>query len=166
MLFVNNSTTTALFFQVERRIMASLSSKLYGFEKVLSPLVTKACIAVCPKNKANFNVDNVRVVKIPGGGVHDSLLVHGVVIRREPEGSIRSAKKAKVAVYAQGVDTSSTETKVTCIIGLACLFKTGAEVGEFWQGTPVTCQATKIKKGQGCKVVGFTFDPLHSRKMH
>ena len=98
--------------QVERRITASLSSKLYGFEKVLSPLVTRACIAVCPKNKANFNVDNVRVVKIPGGGVHDSLLVHGVVIRREPEGSIRSAKKAKVAVYAQGVDTSSTETKV------------------------------------------------------
>lgn len=100
--------------QVERRIMGSLSSKLYGFEKVLSPLVTKACIAVCPKNKNNFNVDNVRVVKIPGGGVHDSLLVHGVVIRRDPEGSIRSAKKAKVAVFAQGVDTASTETKVRC----------------------------------------------------
>lgn len=97
---------------MERRIKGSLSSKLYGFEKVLSPLVTKACMTVCPKNKANFNVDNVRVVKIPGGGVEDSLLVTGVVIRREPEGTVRSAKKAKVAVYAQGVDTSSTETKV------------------------------------------------------
>lgn len=108
--------------QVERRILGSLSSKLYGFEKILSPLVTEACIAVCPKNKHNFNVDNVRVVKIPGGGVQDSLLVHGVVIRREPEGSIRSAKKAKVAVFAQGVDTASTETKVifTSIRQKAC----------------------------------------------
>ena len=25
-----------------------------------------------PKNPANFNVDNVRVVKILGGGAHDS----------------------------------------------------------------------------------------------
>ena len=65
--------------QVERRINGSLSSKLYGFEKVLSPLVARACISVCPKNAANFNVDNVRVVKIAGGGVGDSKLVHGVV---------------------------------------------------------------------------------------
>jgi T-complex protein 1 subunit theta len=104
--------TDTCHMQVERRINGSLSSKLYGFEKVLSPLVAKACISVCPKNSGNFNVDNVRVVKIPGGGVGDAQLVHGVVIKREPEGTIRSAKKAKVAVFAQGVDTASTETKV------------------------------------------------------
>lgn len=98
--------------QVEQRIRGSISSKLYGFEGLLGPLVAKASIAVCPKNPANFNVDNVRVAKIPGSGPHKSQLVHGVVIKREPEGSIRSVKKAKVAVYAQGVDTTSTETKV------------------------------------------------------
>jgi len=106
--------------QVERRINGSLSSKLYGFEKVLSPLVAKACISVCPKNKGNFNVDNVRVVKIPGGGVGDAQLVHGVVIKREPEGTIRSAKKAKVAVFVQGVDTASTETKVVSYTTALC----------------------------------------------
>jgi len=64
---------------VERRINGSLSSKLYGFEKLLSPLVARACISVCPKNAGNFNVDNVRVVKIAGGSVGDAQLVHGVV---------------------------------------------------------------------------------------
>lgn len=39
----------------------------------------QACIAVCPKNPASFNVDNVRVVKIPGGGVNDSAVVRGMV---------------------------------------------------------------------------------------
>ena len=85
---------------------------MYGFESILGPLVAGACIAVCPKNAANFSVDNVRVAKIPGSGPHKSQVVHGMVIKREPEGSIRTAKKAKVAVYAQGVDTSSTEAKV------------------------------------------------------
>ncbi len=65
-----------------------------------------------PKNPANFNVDNVRVVKIAGGGAHDSRVVKGVVIKRGTEGSIKDMSDAKVAVFAQGVDTSSTETKV------------------------------------------------------
>jgi T-complex protein 1 subunit theta len=42
-------------------------------------VAVQACIAVCPKNPASFNVDNVRVVKIPGGGVTDSAVVRGMV---------------------------------------------------------------------------------------
>ncbi len=72
----------------------------------------QACIDVVPKNTANFNVDNVRVVKIAGGGAHDSRVVKGVVIKRGTEGSIKDVTDAKVAVFAQGVDTASTETKV------------------------------------------------------
>ena len=76
-----------------------------------------------PKNPANFNVDNVRVVKILGGGAHDSKVVKGVVIKRSTEGSIQDVTDAKVAVFAQGVDTASTETKVVshcvCIPGLS-----------------------------------------------
>ncbi len=74
--------------------------------------VRQACIEVVPKNPANFNVDNVRVVKITGGGAHDSRVVKGVVIKRGTEGSIHDVTDAKVAVFAQGVDTASTETKV------------------------------------------------------
>ena len=83
----------------------------------------QACIDVVPKNPANFNVDNVRVVKILGGGAHDSKVVKGVVIKRSTEGSIQDVTDAKVAVFAQGVDTASTETKVVpqsvCASGLS-----------------------------------------------
>ena len=72
----------------------------------------QACIDVVPKNPANFNVDNVRVVKILGAGAHDSKVVKGVVIKRSTEGAIQDVSDAKVAVFAQGVDTAATETKV------------------------------------------------------
>ena len=48
----------------------------------------------------------------PGGGVHDSHVVKGMVLKRGAEGSVQRVADAKVAVFAQGVDTASTETKV------------------------------------------------------
>ena len=94
----------------------------------------QACIDVVPKNSANFNVDNVRVVKILGGGAHDSKVVKGVVIKRSTEGSIQDVTDAKVAVFAQGVDTASTETKVVShhVCTLACLLG------------PLTCRPTTL----------------------
>lgn len=35
---------------------------------------------------AQFNVDNVRVVKIMGGGLSSSRVIRGMVFGREPEG--------------------------------------------------------------------------------
>lgn len=102
--------------QVTQRIKGAISSKQPGHEDILGPLVAEACIAVCPKNPANFNVDNVRVCKIPGSGVHDCRLVRGVVIKRDTEGVIKNVQDAKVAVFVQGVDTGSTETKGTVLI--------------------------------------------------
>lgn len=101
---------------VAERIKGSVSSKQYGYEDLLAPIIAEACIDVVPKNPNNFNVDNVRVVKINGGGVHDSHVVKGMVLKRGVEGSISSATDAKVAVFAQGVDTASTETKGTVLI--------------------------------------------------
>jgi len=75
------------------------------------PAPRQACIEVVPSNPANFNVDNVRVVKIPGGGAADARVVRGLVVKRGAEGAVQGAADAKVAVFAQGVDTSSTETK-------------------------------------------------------
>jgi T-complex protein 1 subunit theta len=51
---------------VATRLKCPLSAKQYGFEAVLAPLIAEACISVCPKNPLNFNVDNVRTVKMPG----------------------------------------------------------------------------------------------------
>jgi hypothetical protein len=51
---------------------------------------------VCPKNPANFNVDNVRVAKLLGGGLHNSAVVPGMVLRTDAVGSIKHTEKAKV----------------------------------------------------------------------
>uniref|UniRef100_A0A7S0S258 CCT-theta n=1 Tax=Chlamydomonas leiostraca TaxID=1034604 RepID=A0A7S0S258_9CHLO len=101
---------------VAARIKGAISSKINGYEDMLAKLVADACIEVMPKNPVNFNVDNVRVVKIPGGGLPDSSVIKGMVLRRDTEGTVKSAADAKVAVYSQGVDTSSTDTKGTVLI--------------------------------------------------
>jgi T-complex protein 1 subunit theta len=104
------------------RIKGTISSKQYGQEGLLAPLIAEACIDVVPKNPNNFNVDNVRVVKIHGGGLQDSHVVKGMVLKRGVEGTVSRVSDAKVVVYAQAVDTSSTETKGTVLI------KTAAEL--------------------------------------
>ncbi|CAO2822059.1 unnamed protein product [Amaranthus hypochondriacus] len=102
--------------EVISRMKAAVASKQFGLEDTLCKLIADACIQVCPKNPVNFNVDNVRVAKILGGGLHNSSVVRGMVLKNDAVGSIKRAEKAKVAVFAQGVDTSATETKGTVLI--------------------------------------------------
>ncbi|XP_010549607.1 PREDICTED: T-complex protein 1 subunit theta isoform X2 [Tarenaya hassleriana] len=102
--------------QVISRMRAAVASKQFGQEDILCSLVADACIQVCPKNPANFNVDNVRVAKLLGGGLHNSTIVRGMVLKTDAVGSIKRMEKAKVAVFASGVDTTATETKGTVLI--------------------------------------------------
>lgn len=86
-------------------------------------LVARACISVCPlDNAANFNVDNVRILKVPGAAPSASALVRGVALKRGVEGAVKAVSDAKVAVYAQGFDTSGPETKGTVLL------RSGAEL--------------------------------------
>lgn len=64
----------------------AIASKQYGSEDILASLVAEAALAVMPPNPKNFNVDNVRVVKIMGGSLPGSRVVRGMVFGREPEG--------------------------------------------------------------------------------
>lgn len=105
--------------QVVSRMKAAVSSKQYGQEYVLCSLIADACIQVCPKNPVNFNVDNVRVVKLLGGGLHNCAVVRGMVLKNDAVGTIKLVEKAKVAVFVGGVDTSATETKGTVLINSA-----------------------------------------------
>ncbi|KAL6137892.1 hypothetical protein ACLB2K_063181 [Fragaria x ananassa] len=102
--------------EVVKRMKAPVASKQFGQEDILSSLVADACIQVCPKNPANFNVDNVRVAKFLGGGLHNCTVVRGMALKSDAVGSIKKMQKAKVAVFAGGVDTSATETKGTVLI--------------------------------------------------
>ncbi len=96
-----------------------LSSKQHGYEKVLSPFVAQACIAVMPPHpkSPSIPVDNVRICKLQGGSVDQSHVIKGLVLLRGAEGSVtRVEGGAKVAVYGCGLEASGTEAKATVLI--------------------------------------------------
>ena len=73
---------------LETALKPAIASKQYGYEDTLSSLVAEAALAVMPPNPKNFNVDNIRVVKIMGGSLAGSKVVRGMVFGREPEGKV------------------------------------------------------------------------------
>lgn len=102
--------------ELAKAIRTVIASKQSGSEDFLSILVAEAVLAVLPKNPSNFNVDNIRVVKIMGGSLDQSKVVKGMVFGREPDGSIKKALKAKVGVFSCPIDISQTETKGTVLL--------------------------------------------------
>eukprot|EP00128_Syssomonas_multiformis_P013362 Colp12_sorted_trinity150504_noHs@28223 len=102
--------------EVVKCIKTAVAAKQYGQEDFLANLIAQACVQILPKDPKNFNVDNVRVVKLLGGGVSQSTLIKGMVFGREVEGNVTSAKNAKVAVFSCPIDTAKTETKGTVLI--------------------------------------------------
>ena len=43
-------------------------------------------------------MDNVRVAKVLGGGLHNSTIVRGMVLKTDAVGSIKHVEKAKVSI--------------------------------------------------------------------
>jgi T-complex protein 1 subunit theta len=124
---VNNIRDKEELVKALRTVVASKQS---GSEDVLAALVAEAVLAVLPKNPINFNVDNIRVVKIMGGSLEQSRVVKGMVFGREPDGVVKKARKAKVGVFSCPIDTSQTETKGTVLLKNAeemLNFSTGEE---------------------------------------
>ncbi|KAI9320505.1 T-complex protein 1 theta subunit [Dichotomocladium elegans] len=102
--------------EVRKIVKAAIGSKQFGHEDLLTDLVVEAALNVMPKNPRDFNVDNIRVVKVMGSSVYDSKVVRGMVFGREPEGPVQHATKAKVAVFTCPLDIAQTETKGTVLI--------------------------------------------------
>jgi T-complex protein 1 subunit theta len=102
--------------QIAKFLKSAIASKQYGYEEFLAPIIAKACIDVSPKNVQHFNVDNVRVAKILGGGVLDTQVLKGHILVRDTEGTIKHVKNAKIAVFSAGIDIPKTETKDTVLI--------------------------------------------------
>ncbi|KAI8584099.1 hypothetical protein K450DRAFT_218143 [Umbelopsis ramanniana AG] len=109
-----NSLTDAN--EIKKAVRSAISSKQYGYEDLLSEFVIESAMNIMPKNPKDFNVDNIRVVKIMGSSVHESKVVRGMVFGREPEGNVQNVTKAKVAVFTCPLDISQTETKGTVLI--------------------------------------------------
>jgi len=134
--------------ELSKAIRTVVASKQNGNEEVLANLVAEAVLAVMPKNPVNFNVDNVRVVKIMGGSLEQSRVVKGMVFPKEPNGSVKKAKKAKVGVFSCPIDTSQTETKGTVLLHNA------KEMMEFSKGEEAQLEAAiKELHDAGIRVV-------------
>lgn len=74
--------------ELSKAIRTVIASKQSGSEDFLADMVAEAVLAVLPKNPVNFNVDNIRVVKIMGGSLEQSRVVKGMVFGREPDGMV------------------------------------------------------------------------------
>ncbi|CAI0384009.1 unnamed protein product [Linum tenue] len=85
---------------VKVTMRAAVASKQFGQEDVLCSLIADACIQVCPKNPVSFNVDSVRVAKLVGGGLNNSSIVRGLVLKGDAVGTIKRIEKAKVKMFA------------------------------------------------------------------
>ncbi|TQE03688.1 hypothetical protein C1H46_010662 [Malus baccata] len=116
--------------QVVCRMKAAVASKQFGQEDILSSLVADACIQVCPKNPINFNVDNVRVAKIVGGGLHNCTVVRGMVLKTDALGSIKRMEKAKLENYAKTEEAKIEELIKAVADSGAKVIVSGAAVGE------------------------------------
>lgn len=153
--------------QIVPALRTAIASKQYGNEDFLARLVAKACISILPASQASgdlplesdisFNVDNIRICKILGGGVQQSSVVNGMVFKKYVEGSHESVKDAKIAVYACPIDIAATETKATVLI------KNANELVNFSQGEEdLLEQQIKAIAETGAKVIvsGAKFGPL------
>jgi len=97
-------------------VKSVVASKQFGQEEFLSNLVGEACMYTMPKNAVKFNVDNVRIQKILGGGLSDSKVIQGVVVTKASETSIKRVTKATVAVYNTNIEMQQGETKGTVLL--------------------------------------------------
>eukprot|EP00744_Colponema_vietnamica_P000774 GILI01001344.1.p1 GENE.GILI01001344.1~~GILI01001344.1.p1 ORF type:complete len:541 (-),score=183.02 GILI01001344.1:137-1759(-) len=122
--------------QLSKGIKTSIASKQYGYEDFLSGLVADAAISVMPRDPKNFNIDNVRVAKILGGSILDTRTVHGVVVTRDAEGSVKKVNNAKIAVFGCPFEGPSTETKGTVLLHSA------AELMSFTKGEEDSMEKT------------------------
>ena len=111
--------------ELQNAIVTAVGSKQYGYGPLIADLVLEAARTVVSKGDLKpdsfktavpFNVDSVRVVKILGGSIHDSRVVRGMVFPREPEGTVKSVKDAKIAIFTCPLDVASTETKGTVLL--------------------------------------------------
>ncbi|KAJ9639646.1 T-complex protein 1 subunit theta [Knufia peltigerae] len=134
--------------ELTKALRTVVAAKQSGSEDVVSELIAEAVLAVLPKNPANFNVDNIRVVKIMGGDLSSSKVVKGMVLGREPDGTVKRAKKAKVGVFSCPIDTSQTETKGTVLL------KNAKEMMDFSKGEESQLEAAiKELYDSGLRVV-------------
>jgi len=93
-----------------------IGSKIYGQEDIIAPLIADVCIRAMPNNPKKFNIDNIRVQKILGGSIEESVVVNGMVVLRPSLTSVSRVEKAKIAVYNTPIEMQQGDTKGTVLL--------------------------------------------------
>jgi T-complex protein 1 subunit theta len=98
-----------------------LASKHYGTHQLLSPLILDACNVLMEKTGTpNVQPEAVRVVKLLGSSVDQSSMIPGYVAQRGVETTLTTIDETcKIAVFACGMEASSTEAKGTVLMKTA-----------------------------------------------
>ncbi len=102
--------------ELKKCIKTSIASKQYGLEDFLAGLIGAACLHAMPEEAHKFNVDQVRVMKVLGGSLQDSEVIHGMCIFRQSETSIHHVTNAKIAVFNTSIEQHQGETKGTVLL--------------------------------------------------
>jgi T-complex protein 1 subunit theta len=93
-----------------------IAAKQWGNEELFAARIAEACVLAMPASPGAFNVDNVRVAKIPGNSILGTTVVRGMCMTRGAVGTIVEVHDAKVAVYGIPLDSVTTETKGTVLL--------------------------------------------------
>jgi len=93
-----------------------ICSKQFGNEDLFAAKIAEACVLAMPKDVKNFNLDNVRVCKIPGNSILGTTVVQGMCMPRGVVGQIHDVRDAKIAIYGIPLDSVTTETKGTVLL--------------------------------------------------
>jgi T-complex protein 1 subunit theta len=101
-----------------------LQSKVYGVADVLAPLVADACLLLLKddsssgtKTRPKLAIEAIRTVTLLGAPVSQSKLLQGYVAKRGLDTSFtETLQQVKIAVFATGVEASSTEAKGTVVM--------------------------------------------------
>ncbi|KAL8420286.1 hypothetical protein RB594_003171 [Gaeumannomyces avenae] len=149
--------------ELSKALRTVIASKQNGNEDFLANLVAEAVLAVLPKNPANFNVDNVRVVKIMGGSLDQSKVVKGMVFAKEPDGSVKKVSKAKEMLDFSKGEEEQLEAAIKELhdVGLRAVIA-GSTVGDLAMhylnryGILVIKILSKFELRRICRVVGAT----------
>jgi len=76
-----------------------------SYSPFFANLIAQLCVQALPSNPDNFSTEHVRVCKLLGSNVYESFVLQGMVVARQPEGSIKSVQKPKVVIYGCPLDT-------------------------------------------------------------
>jgi T-complex protein 1 subunit theta len=104
--------------QLGKVLKPVLGSKQYGTEDILAKLVADATKIVLKEGQV-LQPESIRTVKILGGHLSQSQCLSGFVAQRGVETVTTSADKAKIGIYACGMEASSTEAKGTVLMKTA-----------------------------------------------